>query len=416
MPWQKQPENWPIQAMRHNAGAGLQQELSFGMMSDLQMLIEPLVLDLIRKIYDAAGDHERWPSFLQSFTEALNGRSAALFHHSIGDVRARVSHQFRIVPEWQRAYEQYYAARNEWLRNGDPSLFAPGVVGVGEQAIESSELRKTEFYNDYLVPQGWLHTIGGTIRHDAAGMSLITVMGGPGASPFGAREIALFETLMPHLESATRIHDKLTGLDRRLKGAYDALDRLPKAVLLLERDGTLLFLNRAAETLLKARDGIAWTRDGLTVSDPRASASLRKLIAGVLETANRLGMQPGGVTLVPRPSQRRPYEILVAPLGSGSAFAPNSQPGIVVFLNDPEEQPLPAVEWVRMLFDLTVAEARMAVALAGGKTIEEAADEFGVSVNTARTQVKSILSKTGVRRQTELVRLLSSSLAQFVKE
>jgi len=120
--------------------------------------------------------------------------------------------------------------------------------------------------------------------------------------------------------------------------------------------------------------------------------------------------------LIPRRSQKRPYEVLVVPLVSGSTLEPSSDPGILVFLNDPEDRPVPAVESVRVLFDLTPAEARMAVALTAEKTIEEAADEFGISVNTARTQVKSILSKTGVRRQTELVRLLSASLAQLVRD
>jgi DNA-binding CsgD family transcriptional regulator len=55
----------------------------------------------------------------------------------------------------------------------------------------------------------------------------------------------------------------------------------------------------------------------------------------------------------------------------------------------------------------------MAVALVRGHSINEAAEEFGIAENTARTQVKSVLSKTQTHRQSDLVRLLLTSLARL---
>ena len=65
---------------------------------------------------------------------------------------------------------------------------------------------------------------------------------------------------------------------------------------------------------------------------------------------------------------------------------------------------------VRRLFDLTLAESSLALALADGLTLDEASDRLSIRKNTARAHLRSIFAKIGVRRQTTLVRLLLSSV------
>ena len=56
--------------------------------------------------------------------------------------------------------------------------------------------------------------------------------------------------------------------------------------------------------------------------------------------------------------------------------------------------------------DLTAAEARLALHLAGGGTLASHAAAQKVSRNTARTQLQSIFQKMGVNRQAAVVRLV----------
>lgn len=56
---------------------------------------------------------------------------------------------------------------------------------------------------------------------------------------------------------------------------------------------------------------------------------------------------------------------------------------------------------------LTAAEARLAAKLVQGLQIADAAESLGISTHTARTQLKSIFAKTGARRQSELLHLLT---------
>jgi DNA-binding NarL/FixJ family response regulator len=69
--------------------------------------------------------------------------------------------------------------------------------------------------------------------------------------------------------------------------------------------------------------------------------------------------------------------------------------------------PPPPVELVQSLLDLTPTEARVACALAAGKTVEEIAAESRNAQATIRTHLHRILEKTGCTRQAEIVALLA---------
>lgn len=55
----------------------------------------------------------------------------------------------------------------------------------------------------------------------------------------------------------------------------------------------------------------------------------------------------------------------------------------------------------------------MALALAHGQTMQDIADELGVSLNTVRTHVASAFSKTETSRQANLVRVVLRTVGPF---
>ena len=65
------------------------------------------------------------------------------------------------------------------------------------------------------------------------------------------------------------------------------------------------------------------------------------------------------------------------------------------------------------LFGLTPAEARVALSLANGHSIGETARNAATSRNTVRLQVRSIFSKMGINRQSQLIRTALISVALF---
>jgi len=73
---------------------------------------------------------------------------------------------------------------------------------------------------------------------------------------------------------------------------------------------------------------------------------------------------------------------------------------------DPLRRERPAQQVLRALYGLTPAECRVALLLGDGHAPRKIVNMVGVTDNTVRSQIKSIFSKTGVKRQGELIRLL----------
>ncbi|HET8711178.1 MAG TPA: LuxR C-terminal-related transcriptional regulator, partial [Spongiibacteraceae bacterium] len=65
------------------------------------------------------------------------------------------------------------------------------------------------------------------------------------------------------------------------------------------------------------------------------------------------------------------------------------------------------------LFKLSFNEAKLALALARGLSIAEAAQELDLTLETTRTYSKKIYAKVGARGQVDLVRIIHRSLLRL---
>jgi DNA-binding CsgD family transcriptional regulator len=117
-------------------------------------------------------------------------------------------------------------------------------------------------------------------------------------------------------------------------------------------------------------------------------------------------MQAGGTMLIARASMKSSHSVLVTPARKGPFTMGAERAAAVVFINDPAVEPPGCIDFLRCLYGLTKAEARLAVVLVGGRGLRHAAEELGISLNTAKTQERIIFEKTNTRRQGELISLL----------
>lgn len=84
---------------------------------------------------------------------------------------------------------------------------------------------------------------------------------------------------------------------------------------------------------------------------------------------------------------------------------------MAVFVRDTTGRPDPPVKLAQKLFELTPAETSLAIELVSGLSLDQVAQALSIRLNMARAHLRSIFSKTGVRCQTELVRLFLNSVA-----
>jgi DNA-binding CsgD family transcriptional regulator len=105
-------------------------------------------------------------------------------------------------------------------------------------------------------------------------------------------------------------------------------------------------------------------------------------------------------------SRRRKLAVVVRSIAPGKEPLARARPAVAIFLRDPDTLAEPAHDIARQLFDFTPAEAHLAIELLNGLSLDEAVARLGILRNTGRAHLRAIFSKTGVARQSELVRVL----------
>jgi DNA-binding CsgD family transcriptional regulator len=183
--------------------------------------------------------------------------------------------------------------------------------------------------------------------------------------------------------------------DAASKGMLQVLDLVGYGGVLLNPSRRVTHLNERAKAFL----GNAGTlcRGQLLASDRESNTALQELLMRILSSSpsDTRGHAPA-VSL--RRAEGRPLVL----------FAHRCPPGAVLIIFDPDDCREPAECLLRRMFGLTSAETRIAMGILRGLELREIAATHKVSEGTVRTQLKSVLSKTGTHRQVELVALLAS--------
>lgn len=359
---------------------------------------------LIGRIYDAAIDPGLWPSVLEDITIAFDASGLALF---IADAAPNEVGVFLSTGQSDSAirdYIDYYAEKNVWYLETYRLRPPAAVPRLSHEWYPDEALERTEFYNDCLRPQDFHYHCGGAIRYDGPEMSVFNVMR---PKAFEARHLEICGLLSPHLSRAIDIHRRFSELHGTRAAALDVLDYMPLGVLLIDENGRVKFMNRAATEITARNDGLSVNGKGLCRAARGAETdALQNLIAGAARTGAGKGFGVGGAISLPRPSGLRPLAALVAPLGRTPFDIRVKPPTAVLFVADPERRHQPPGDLLARLYGLTPMEARVAVAMLSGSTLTKVAETLGITRNTARTHLQQVYLKTETRRQTELVKLL----------
>jgi DNA-binding CsgD family transcriptional regulator len=186
-----------------------------------------------------------------------------------------------------------------------------------------------------------------------------------------------------------------------LSNITNAFNFIRKAAISLDRFGAVIETNASAEAIFG--DDIYIRDRRLFIRDKRAKTVFDDFLGQLRTTAdiNPLSVAP----IVIRRAHKQPIVIRVLPV-DGAARSPFLGARANLILSNSEEAADAQLTVLCDAFRLTPSEARLALLLAGGRSIEEAAYQLGVARETARSHLKSAFRKTGTHRQGELVALV----------
>lgn len=367
---------------------------------------DEVVSRILEVLYEAPLDPSRWQQFLQLTARAAAGHASAIFSIDTGNVLSSIRAQWGFDPDATRQYEKKYGA------GGGPWFQAVSCsadwIGPSQHFVPFRDLQRTSFYKEIVEPYEIPHALLAMIERSPSRIVSLSIYRSWQAGSFEERNLDIMRFLRPHIQRAYRLHTEFSKAQSRTNGLLAALDALSSGVILLDPRMQVVAMNRVAERVMAAHDGLLTKQNIVSAEHAAESARLQELIAKAVNTGNGSGLDSAGALTISR-RDLPPLQVLISPV-RGCDLDQNRPVRAIMFVKDPNQRIRPKNETLHALFGLTAAECRLALLLADGHAPKQIAEMVGVGRNTLKSQLASIFRKTGTSRQSQLVRLLSHLL------
>lgn len=225
--------------------------------------------------------------------------------------------------------------------------------------------------------------------------------------PFTDEDLAWYRRLVPHLKRACdmnrRLVDERLLTENRLAVSRIAADVSGVCLLGLSATGAILYANKRGEAFLREGSRLTLRFGGLHAVNSNKDSELHLALRNTIALQRPHHLNLGGMngnahcclTLMPVPAND--------PLNLSC-----HRVEVIVLVTGVSGQRVATVQQLMELFKLTPAEARFVRALVQGEDIDSYAKAEGLKKTTIRTQLQSAMTKTGVNKQRDLVRLIMS--------
>ncbi len=370
------------------------------------------VSDLIGLVYEAIIDPKGWLEVLRRVADRIGSDSVVLG----GGSRRRPSKGIVIPltpnldPDRQR---RWIRAFPDPLWRTLSERFDEGVL-TAAQCVEPQRVGEAELHDGALVPASVEDGLFAGIARSGDSITMVAFHRARTRERFSADDVDLVATLLPHFRRAARICDQFGLLESESDAARMVAGLVPIGIVYLDAHGHVVGANAHAERLLTEEDCLSLRQRRLRTTSRGDDAALDAAIAmaqepGTCRTAQLVPLRespPGGrIVMCILPVPRREAQV---------PLSVRSRAETIVLITGAEALASWPIPVAAKALGLTPAEADLALALARGEDLQAHATARGLSLETARWRMKQILQKTSSRRQSDVVRLVLTTLGRLV--
>lgn len=270
----------------------------------------------------------------------------------------------------------------------------------------AAETMRFDIYDDFSEWFGCQFGCQTTLRQNAASMIGLAVLRTRQDGETDADDRGVFAEAAPYVLNATRMQEALQHQGAHLiSGAFEAMNA---PAFVCDPFGRVMALTPAAEAALSTSPVLKLADRFLSALRPDDDRLFQETLAQAL-TGDVRGAACAPIWLGPAsgPLDGCICEIFALPAQEwGLGFEARA----VVTLRAPAAPDAIQRNLLRQAFQLTPAEAEIAMMAAAGLSREEIARRRNATLHTVNSQLKSIFAKTNAGREAELVALLNQVL------
>lgn len=227
----------------------------------------------------------------------------------------------------------------------------------------------------------------------------LMVRRGADKPPFNDRDVSILSLLRPHLQRAEWLGALLSHGVLGTVACNTFVSLMNEGLIVANTAAEVHWCNPAADAILSACDGLCCVDGRLKAGRAFENSNLTQLLRDAAQG------RPG-VMLVGRPS-KHPLGLTVTKLPAQGTDRQNS-PLLMIAVKEIEREIEVLAGRLGDLFGMTAAEEKLAILLLNGHTLQSAAETSRKTLATVKTQLHSLLKKTGARGQADLINVLLS--------
>lgn len=346
---------------------------------------------LVAELFDAAVDDARWAGVASLIAVAVGIERVAIIvnrHTALPDISITPN-----ILEFIGRYDQHYIDLDPWARRRQ--LLKPRGVILANELYSEQTLLRSEFYNDYARHVGMLRPMTIDLLSPAGHQVEVGC-----DQPFGSlghEDKPALEALTPFIARAVDVRQSFIAAHARQRVHSTIMDAWAVPTVICDRDGRILSVNGGVEEL--ARGGFLSLKSNTLVM-PLASPPLRMQARRMI--ANACDGGPGGSFHI---RTDNPDGLLLVTISPVPASLDQSPAYCMVTFSASHIRHF-STATLREMFDLSAAQAELAMALYDGLTLETYAVKRAVKISTVRTQLLQLFDKLGVNNQKDVVGIL----------
>jgi DNA-binding CsgD family transcriptional regulator len=293
-----------------------------------------------------------------------------------------------------RAYNKDYSNLNILQK----SLLAKqdGIPFSDNLLVPQRTRRNSIFFNEWLLPNGINSSVGMKINSSGSSAVSLVLLSEKDDNEQRMLMSKKLSVLAPHMQRVSNFYKNNTSSFFIENKYLNVLDSFSVGYLLINNNLEIIFMNNTVSNLLdEGSTSLKFNRSRLKIQDSQLSTIISEMTKNNYRGPKSIDYYLPKLKLcLLRPAQDNMHKLF-----NGASL-------LILINGVPHRSPSFDRGLIAKTYKLTAAEMRAAEGLVLGKSATKIAHEAGLSLDTIRTQVRSLYRKTGAHSQADIIRLV----------
>lgn len=352
---------------------------------------------ILLSIYQGVEEESPWTAFCEEFSKISGYQALSLIVRRPSSFdNGFIVHRGGSL-EWINRYEDYFYKVDPFAD------ILPGNVISMREYLSEEEFTSSEFNRDFLSPLEIIDVLGVGSEETSPdlGKVQLRICRNIKEASFSDSLKNFVALLLPHLVLAARLHRNRIENQTAARLVGQVLNNLNVAMIVISSSLKIKSINSQGRRLLFDEEGFIDSEGSLVLHDKNSHAKLVLAVQAITDGyKNGLPSDVQGFTVSGQAGIQ--YSIVLKPTPPPKDVS-HVESSLTLLISSPEHRVQMDENVLKEVYGFTEAEVRLAALLAKGLSATEASAALSVSINTVRSQLRALLTKTGAGRQSDLL-------------